>query len=598
MSKKYISRFGNHVLTVLLAVYFTIILILSYLVCYFSYQQKKEELFAQIDTTYVQLLQEYQNVIDNFWQIFLPIFDTQSAIKDTLSNYYATVVSLTPIEKQELSYAAKQMTSRDNDVQWLALFNPSRDINYIYYTKSSALLEIPADFPYLEELHSPSKKMQIYGARSFTVNNSTVNSFSICSDISSVMESGKIMAGYTLSAFDSICKNNPPEITGLNYVLTTNGQILFDYSGSYLTDATYCATREGTFLDKTSNGQAIHVEAQLCGQNTSFASYYIPQSEFIRICHEYTPILILAVTVFSIISVYGYIFMQQRFNKEVNVIRDGLEIISQNHLDYRIPDSFTQNGLTEIAFSINRMSKHLKENIHRAYYYELKQKEAELSELQAKFNPHFLYNTLEMLRSRCRQSGDTDTADLITQISAIFRGFISADNFIAMTEELAFSKRYLSLFEARYDDQIKIKYDFDKDILSYGIIRNLFQPLIENYFVHGFDTSNENNYILFSGKSLDDENMLLTVEDNGCGMTSEEITKLNKTIKEPIQLATESYGLKNLHQRLQLFYGDGYGLTVLPNTNCGKGLIIQIKARKMTCEDHEMQKQNYEPFSI
>ena len=107
---------------------------------------------------------------------------------------------------------------------------------------------------------------------------------------------------------------------------------------------------------------------------------------------------------------------------------------------------------------------------------------------------------------------------------------------------------------------MKIRYDFDKDILKYGIIRNLFQPLIENYFVHGFDTSNEENYILFKGKSLDEERMILTVEDNGSGMTDQEMQELNDKLHEPIKMDTESYGLKNLHQRLQLFYGGDCGL--------------------------------------
>lgn len=250
-------------------------------------------------------------------------------------------------------------------------------------------------------------------------------------------------------------------------------------------------------------------------------------------------------------------------DKEVAVINDGLHQIGQNDLDHQLPVNFHQNGLPEIAQSINQMTIHLRENINRAYYYELKQREAELSELQSKFNPHFLYNTLEMLRSRCQLNGDDATADLITQLSAIFRGFIGSQTFIPMSEELAFSKRYLALFGARYEDRVQIRYDFDKEILKYGIIRNLFQPLIENYFVHGFDTSNEENYILLKGKSLDDK------------------------LHEPIQISTESYGLKNLHQRLRLFYGGDCGLTIYPNPTAAKGISIQMTALKMTCEEYE-----------
>lgn len=111
------------------------------------------------------------------------------------------------------------------------------------------------------------------------------------------------------------------------------------------------------------------------------------------------------------------------------------------NLDYQLPTKINQSGFPEIAESINHMALRLKKNINRAYYYEIKQREAELSELQSKFNPHFLYNSLEMLRVRCHQNNVDTTANLISQLASIFRGFISYKTFISMTEELAFSKR-------------------------------------------------------------------------------------------------------------------------------------------------------------
>ena len=86
--------------------------------------------------------------------------------------------------------------------------------------------------------------------------------------------------------------------------------------------------------------------------------------------------------------------------------------------------------------------------------------------------------------------------------------------------------------------------------------------------------------------------MILTVEDNGCGMSDEEIERLNAKLHEPIQISTESYGLKNLHQRLQLFYGEGYGLTICQNPNSAKGISIQMTALKMTYEEYEQDKKN------
>ena len=588
-TKRNTSISGNRFFILLLSVYFVLLLIVSFLACFFSYQQKREELFAQIDNTYVQLLREYRDITDNFWQVYMPIFESGTDIQNTLMEYFRADSSrvLTPMEKNNLSYALSQMMARDNDVSWIAVYNPNRNDNYILFNNSISLIPLTADFPYYEELNSDSTKMEIYGMEPLTNKAPLINTFAICGGSAHDMGKGKIMAGYSIATMENICSDASTTLKSLNYVLTNKGNILFDHSDKYDQSLTFCSDEEGEDIVTTDDGQKLYVKTQVCGLKTSLVSYYASYWEIFRYCHAYTPLLLLIVLAFAAISVIGYMAMIHMIGKEVSVIRDGLDEIGENHLDYRIPAHFNQSGLPEIAQSINRMAVRLKENINRAYYYELKQKESELSELQSKFNPHFLYNTLEMLRSRCHQSGDESTADLITQLSAIFRGFIGARTFVPMTEELTFSKRYLALFGARYEDKVKIRYDFDKDILKYGIIRNLFQPLIENYFVHGFDTSNEENYILFKGKSLDEERMILTVEDNGSGMTAQEMQELNDKLHEPIKMDTESYGLKNLHQRLQLFYGGDCGLTIYPNPHGGKGLSIQMTARKMTCEEYE-----------
>lgn len=585
---------GNRFFILLLSIYFILLLIVSYLACFFSYQQKKEELFSQIDNTYVQLLREYRDITDNFWQVYMPIFESGSTIHNTLSKYFQTDAPepLSPIEKNDLRYALSQMLTRDNDICWIAVYNPNRTDNYMLYNDNGSLVPVSENFPYYEELNSASTKMEIYGMERMNNNSTVLNTYAICGGSAMNMGEGKIMAGYSIAPMKNICSDVSIGLDSLNFVLTNKGEFLFDSSEAYDKNLTFCPEGEMDGIVTVADGRKLYVKAETCGLKTSLVSYYVSWWEIFRYCHAYTPMLLLIVMAFGIISVIGYMGMLHLIGKEVSVIRDGLDEISKNQLDYRLPTNFNQSGLPEIAQSINHMTLHLKENIHRAYYYELKQKESELAELQSKFNPHFLYNTLEMLRARCNQSGDTATANLITQLGAIFRGFIGSKTFIPMTEELTFSKRYLALFGARYEDKVKIRYDFDKDILQYGIIRNLFQPLIENYFVHGFDTSNEENYILFKGKSLDDKTMLLTVEDNGSGMSDEEIDQLNAKLHEPIQISTESYGLKNLHQRLQLFYGEGCGLTVDHNPNASKGLCIQITALKITCGEYEESKKN------
>lgn len=582
--------FKGKLLGFLLWLYVLLLLVSITLACFFSYQQRYNELTSQIDNVYSQLSNEYRDITDNFWQLYMPFFDSSTNFRTILQNYITTdsSVPLTPLERLDLERVLKQMLLRNHNVKWIAIYSNSRDDNYILYSDSSGLRQLPEDFPYLEELQSDSAKMEIYGTKT----GSTRNTFAICGGFPYFTGSGKILVGYSTEPFQSICKNTAFQLDSLSYVLTSNDSVLFDYHGAEPLQIENLSEVTNPDYLRTQAGEWLHTYTQSCGTKSSHLTYYASRWEILIHCHSNTPLLISLFLMFALISFVGYCYILRMMRKEVAIIQDGLNKISENNLEYRISKRFQQDELSEIALSINQMAERLNHNIHLAYYYEIKQREAELSELQSKFNPHFLYNTLEMLRSRCQSNGDDTSADLVSDMASIFRGLISPKNFIPLTEELAFSKRYLSLFSARYGDSVKVQYDFEKELLSYGIIKNVFQPLIENYFVHGFDTSQKDNYILLKGQSLDEKTMLLTIEDNGIGMAPEAMAELNEKLHEPIQISTESYGLKNLHQRLVLFYGDICGLAIYPNPNAPSGLSIQITAAKITCEEHEALRRN------
>ncbi|MCD8130800.1 MAG: histidine kinase [Lachnospiraceae bacterium] len=191
-----------------------------------------------------------------------------------------------------------------------------------------------------------------------------------------------------------------------------------------------------------------------------------------------------------------------------------------------------------------------------------------------------------MLKNKSYLNGDTETSDLISQLAALFRGLINTKVFISVKEELAFANRYLTLMSARYGDCVESDYDIPSELLNYGIIRNVFQLLIENYFVHGFSADAEKTRrILLSGKSTDATHMIFCVTDNGTGLSAEDMQILNEKIQEPIRHGEKHYGLKNLNQRLKLFYGPDCGVKVLPGMD--GGLCVQITMRKMTVEEYE-----------
>lgn len=566
-----------------------LLLIISSIACYFAYSKKEKEILSSMDMAYSYLYQEYKNIIQNYWQVYMPIFDGYPEVYDTLDAYFSesNPGDLSPLERRTLSNVLNQLKIRDNRIEWIALYSGNRSVNYIKYNNDSGVAPLDDSFPYLSELKKQTTQTEIYGSRSLAAPYGNVMTFAISGGLPANMGNGRIVVGYRLDSFHTADSYDMDHVASMRYYILANGQLIYDSFDKYDSDEVYPADSNQTGIVKY-NGNRIYVKSGFSGTNTSLIVCSALWTDIFKAAHKDTIWLLSITFLFMGVSLLVHFGMSHSVAKEVSVIREGLDIISENHLDYRLPTNFNQGGLPEIAQNINQMSERLDENIKKAYYFELKQKDAELAQLQATFNPHFLYNTLEMLRSKSYANGDEDTSELIADLASIFRSFIGAKTFITLKEELNFTKKYLSLLSTRYGDKVSIRYDIEAELLNYGVIRNIFQILTENYFVHGFKPDNTDNLIKISGKSLDSHNMLLTVEDNGIGMEPENLSALCKKIEEPIRHKSENYGLKNLNQRLKLFYGPDYGLKLSLN-NYG-GLTIQIKLKKKTLDEYEASK--------
>lgn len=564
----------------MLVLYLILLLIIAGIACLFSYQQKDEELASQTSLILTSLDREYRDITSSFWKIYMPLYEERSTAYEPMQAYFSGQ-ALSRTLYSDLEYAMTQMILRDERVAWLALYSPVREQNYMLLADTRQLKPYGEDFPYIAALEGRS--MKVLGIESLPGADLSDKTFAMCGNTPRTMDAGYILAGYRTSVFDKICTGYDFLLDSMRYELISGGSLVF--SSSYDAQPRLAITQAFTGTAQDDQGARYYVQASTCGDKDSFLVFSALEREMTAYKHQLTLLILLLVLLFAAISVLFYLLTLRVITREVNVIRQGLRRISDNDMSTPIQSDFIQAGLHSIAQAVNDMALRLDRTLNRAHYYQLRQKEAEMSDLQSKFNPHFLYNTLEMLRNRCEMAGVSDVAELITDFSAIFRGLIGSKTFIPMREELASTQRYLSLLGARYEDQVRIRYDFTRDVLRYGIIRNVFQPLIENYFQYGFDAAAQDNEILISGKLLEDGLMALSVEDNGCGMSEAAIDALRFKLSQSAQNSRESYGLKNLHQRLRLFYGGECGLQV--DSSPGRGLRVTIIARTMTCEEYE-----------
>ena len=570
----------NHLFFSMVALYSALLFIISAIAGYFAYQQEREKILSTMDLALTRMDTEYSNILENFWQPYMPLYETSSDNIEILRTYFASspAEDLSPFERQKLKSALQKMYSQDSRIQWIGLYSNYRSVNYLLTSNDSGIQVMPADFPYLDKLQQKTQRMEIYGAKTVETTSGPQKTFAIAGGSPVGMGAGSIIIGYSLQNFEAYCNFTIAGLPSIRYCLTANDELIFDSTGSYSAQSI-----------PSTNRSSLFVRSILSGDNTSAISYSFSQKELLISANRNLPFILSFTVLFAIISIIVHAFMSKSLKKELAVIRNGLNEIVAHNPSYHLPTDFNQRELPEIAQNINEIGSRLNENIKRAYYFELKQKDAQLAELQATFNPHFLYNTLEMLCDKSYANGDFETSELITQLASLFRGFINAKTFITIKEELAFCNRYVSLLSARYGDLVKIQYSIPGELLNYGIIRNVFQLIIENYFVHGFDADNKNSFIRFSGRSANETDLILSVQDNGTGITPDALEKLRRDIEAPIRHGEKSYGLKNLNQRLKLFYGPDYGLTIPPNQE--HGFYLEIRLKKMYVSDYEKAKE-------
>ncbi|MNW37205.1 Sensor histidine kinase YpdA [compost metagenome] len=203
-------------------------------------------------------------------------------------------------------------------------------------------------------------------------------------------------------------------------------------------------------------------------------------------------------------------------------------------------------------------------------------KELELLALQNQINPHFLFNTLNVLSKLAILEGAEKTSDLIVSLSNLLRYSLQKlDKPVTLQEELDHIREYVTIQQARFRDRIRFDLHFDASVLQQQIPALTIQPFIENAFLHGVEDM-ESGAIIVLTLSRANEDVQIEISDNGKGMTEETRLSVLRLKGEAESGSSTGLGMQNVFRRLQLFYGKEEGMVEI-NSNIGRGTTITIR---------------------
>ncbi|ETP70314.1 membrane protein [Planococcus glaciei CHR43] len=232
----------------------------------------------------------------------------------------------------------------------------------------------------------------------------------------------------------------------------------------------------------------------------------------------------------------------------------------------------------KIANAFNYMLNELQEYVDLVVQAEQKQRSAELMALQHQINPHFLYNTLASIKFMVQQGKQEKATDMIHALISLLQNALSnVDQTITVEQEITDLKNYVLINQARYGNGIKVNFFISPDCLDCQLPKLILQPFIENAFFHAFNEKKEGFVqILVSQKH---GSLVCEIVDNGDGMEIKgDHTK--EDIKEKRHLFS-GIGIRNVHERIQMIYGEEYGVEITSNKGEGTKVKVELPIQKL-----------------
>jgi two-component system sensor histidine kinase YesM len=240
-----------------------------------------------------------------------------------------------------------------------------------------------------------------------------------------------------------------------------------------------------------------------------------------------------------------------------------------------------ETGSDEISMlirSYNYMIRRIKDFSETQYRMGLDVKNAELKALQAQIDPHFLYNTLDLINWKALRNGIPEISDIVQKLTRFYKLSLSKGrDIITVRDELAHIETYVGLQNLRFKNGIKLVLNTEENIYGYSILKLILQPIVENAILHGILCKDSKTGTITITGRLEDSIIRFSIHDDGVGMDGDKAERLFSSANPKEE---QGYGIINVNHRIKLFYGNEYGLTCKSSLGEGTAVYITIPALK------------------
>lgn len=388
--------------------------------------------------------------------------------------------------------------------------------------------------------------------------------------------------------FQDIMKNANITSEGLVYLMSENGRMITSSNSSILQKM----QKKGIllnygaelFMEKKKEGQK---EYYITRQNVDGASWQmiliIPESEYEdQYRFLWLSAALMLGSMIAVIVLMSYLLSGYYVGrlKKLNVEMTGLE---SGNLNANLPITTEEDEIEEIYHNFNGMVQEVQRLMQEHYQLGKEVKMAEVRALQAQINPHFLYNTLDLINWISMDYGAEEIGTLTWNLARFYRLSLNhGKSLISIGEEVEHVEVYVNIENYHFDNAISLEVDVPEELKSYACLNIILQPFVENAIVHGIAEKPdiESCEIRICARR-EEQDIVFSVQDDGPGV---DVKEMQKETQQDIRTAQHGYGVRNINFRLKLCFGEKYGVTYLESE---KGTHVEIKIPVMTMAEAE-----------
>lgn len=405
--------------------------------------------------------------------------------------------------------------------------------------------------------------------------------------------SGVLLVDMKYSVIEDVLKQINDSSEGIYYyMISRDGQMIYHPRKTEMARGLFeenslkaSGYEEGTY-EITTDG---HKESVVVG-NIAYTGWkligVVPESVQTARINNFRYYIFTTIMVLMMMLLEGNRLISRKISKPIRKLDESVKTYEAGgKTDIYIGGS---SEIRHLGYSVQRSYERIETLMEEIIRQQNERRKSELDALQSQINPHFLYNTLESITWMIEAQKNEEAVIMISELAKLLRVSLSrGKTIIPVKDELQHSRSYMNIQLARYKERFKTEFRIEEEIENCCIVKLVIQPILENAIYYGVGNMDEDDdgMIIVSGKKKD-EDILITIEDNGMGMR-EEVLENILTDNSKVPKHGSGVGVINVHSRIRLMFGEEYGLSIESEPDEGTRVTIRIPAIPYTPENAE-----------